>query len=127
MPTIKVAKTALDLTPQEWAKYNPVRVQARSYSTLEQQAWQVAREIAKLLRGEFGASRVVLFGSLAHTGWFTSDSDLDLAVWDIQPSHFYRAMARATNLSLLFQIDLVDIADCYPSLQQVIIKEGIEL
>ena len=66
-------KTALDLTADEWQGYNPGRVtesRATSRATAvegrRRQAWRVARKAARLLRQEFGASKVVVFGSLVH-------------------------------------------------------------
>ena len=44
-----------------------------------QRAWEVARLAADLLKNEFGAPRVVLFGSLLRPQLFHARSDVDLA------------------------------------------------
>jgi hypothetical protein len=72
-----MARTALDLTAEEWRSYRPGRpLEGRTVAERWQRAWEVARRAADLLRERFGATRVVAFGSLAHRGWFTSWSDL---------------------------------------------------
>jgi predicted nucleotidyltransferase len=90
-------------------------------------AWEAARRAAEQLRNEFGASRVVVFGSLAHEDWFTLWSDIDLAAWGIAPSQFYRAVAAVTGISSVINIDLVDPESCQPKLREVIEREGVEL
>lgn len=127
-------KTALDLTPHEWQAYRPDQVSRRLSHTPDpgirlrrRQAWQVARRAARVLREQFGAQRVVLFGSLAHRGWFAPWSDVDLAAWGVPDERFYQAVAAVTALSSTFKVDLVDPEACRPSLRQAIEREGIEL
>lgn len=129
-----MVKTALELTPEEWQIYQPLAVlQERQKKTAEQtekrwrQACRVAGEAAMLLRKEFGASRVVLFGSAAHRSWFTGQSDIDLAVWGIAPERFFAAVAAMTGFSADFQIDLVDPESCSPTLRSIIERDGIDL
>ncbi len=90
-------------------------------------AWSTARNVAQMLRQEYGATRVVVFGSLAHRAWFSSRSDIDLAVWGIPANRYYRAVAAATGFSRDFEIDLIDPSDCRPMLRQAIEGEGIDL
>jgi predicted nucleotidyltransferase len=127
-------KTALDLTPQERRVYHPVEAleRRRSKEKLKlnkrrQQAWQSARQAAQLLKTEFNAKRVVVFGSLVHEAWFNDWSDIDLAAWDIPPNRFYRAVAAVTGLSTDFKIDLVDPETCRPSLRATIEQYGVEV
>lgn len=129
-----MTRTALDLSPQEWQAYRPGRLagpqpasQAPTADRRRRQAWRVARQAAQLLRERYGASKVVLFGSLAHDAWFTSWSDIDLVAWGIPPECFYSAVATVTGLSATFKIDLVDGDACRPSLRTTIEREGIEL
>jgi predicted nucleotidyltransferase len=129
-----MARTALDLTVEEWQAYRPGEASvvpgARQKTQLEkrrQRAWRVARKAAQMLRKRFGASRVVLFGSLAHDAWFTPWSDIDLAAWGIPADRFYSAVAAVTGLSAGFKIDLVDPDTCRSGLLQVMERDGIEL
>lgn len=129
-----MAQTALELTSQQWQLYRPGRTtEAQDTGHIQrterrrQQAWRVARQAAKLLREEYGAHKVVVFGSLAHEDWFTPWSDIDLAAWGIPPERFYGAVAAVTGLSSAFQVDLVDLDTCRSSLRDVVEREGIEL
>jgi predicted nucleotidyltransferase len=129
-----MTRTALDLSTQEWQAYRPGRLtgpqpasQASTADRRRRQAWRVARHAAQLLRERYGASKVVLFGSLAHDAWFTSWSDIDLAAWGISPECFYSAVATVTGLSSTFKIDLVDGDACRSSLRMTVEREGIEL
>jgi uncharacterized protein len=90
-----------------------------------QAAWVAAREVAALLRAQFGAERVVAFGSLVRAGTFSERSDIDLAVSGISPAAFFKAWA-AAGAVCPFELDLVDLRDCSPALRQLIEGEGIE-
>lgn len=127
-------KTALDLTPLEWQAYHPAESIERrqSQETLQlnerrQRALELAYQAAQLLKTEFSAKRVVIFGSLAHEVWFNNWSDIDLAAWDIPPNRFYQAVAAVTGLSANFKIDLVDPETCRASVRAAIEQYGIEL
>ncbi len=129
-----MAKTALELTPQEWQAYRPDQMSRRLSGPSDpgmrlrrQRAWRVARQAAKVLREQFGAQRVVIFGSLAQRGWFTQWSDIDLAAWGVPDERFYQAVATITALSPAFKVDLIDPETCRSRLRQAIEREGIEL
>lgn len=91
-----------------------------------EQARTVAREAARILREEFGAERIRLFGSLAR-GTFGAGSDIDLAVEGIAERDLFRAQGRLLGLSTSFAIDLVDVRTARPALQRSIETEGVEL
>lgn len=129
-----MARTALDLSPQERKLYDPLgAVQRREaaerdqLARLSQLATQVARKAAHILKRDFGAVEVILFGSLVEPSHFTRWSDIDLAAWGIPPDKYYEAVAMVTGLSDIFRIDLVDPATCRPGLLEVIQHEGISL
>jgi len=123
-----MGKTALDLTREEWQAYRPgIRAAQSQGGERWERAWRLAQAAAELLRQEFGATRVVAFGSLARRDWFTPWSDIDLAAWGIPPEAFYRAVAVVTGLSPEFKLDLVAPEDCQPSLRHVIEREGVAL
>lgn len=129
-----MAKTALDLSPVEWRGYQPAHVPKDSWGRdkspeagRNQQAWQVARQAAHLLRQKFRARRVVLFGSLAQPAEFTRWSDIDLVAWGIPGDRFYAAVAAVTGLSPDFKVDLIDPDTCRPGLMAVIERDGVEL
>ncbi len=90
-------------------------------------AWKAARGASHILKDRFGASRVVLFGSLSRPSGFTEWSDIDLAAWGIPPDKFYRAVADVTGFSQEFEINLADVDTCPPNLLRAVETEGIEL
>jgi predicted nucleotidyltransferase len=129
-----MAKTALDMKPDEWRAYHPGAAMRRRQALTErqtQQRWELAqrlaREAARRLREEFGARRVVLFGSAVEPSSFTLWSDVDLAAWGVAPDCFYAAVGAVTGLSTEIAIDLVDPDQCPPTLRIVIERKGIEL
>lgn len=87
--------------------------------------FQLAREAAQILRETFGVSRVVLFGSILDEAAFHENSDLDLAVWDLPPEDYIKAVAQLLKLSE-FSIDLVP-AESANSYVQAAIDRGMLL
>jgi len=92
-----------------------------------QRALALAQQAAALLKSQFGASQVILFGSLARRGLFHRRSDVDLAVAGIENRIFWRAWAALDALGHEFEINLVDMEMALPALRQEIEREGIEL
>ena len=123
-----MGKTALTMTREELRAYQLYKKKyAPPAEGRRQQAWEVAQVAADMLRREFGAERVVVFGSLAHAAWFTSRSDIDLMAWGIPPDKFYRAVAAVSRLSPDFKVDLLDPETAGADLRQRIEQEGIQL
>jgi predicted nucleotidyltransferase len=91
-------------------------------------AWAVARHAAVLLKEQFGAKRVVLFGSLTRgPGRFYARSDIDLAVWGLDERIYLRAVARLLDLDPEMEVDLVEAEFVRPALLAAIWREGVEL
>lgn len=90
-------------------------------------AWAIARAAAQILKEQFGAKRVIVFGSLVHGAWFHAGSDIDLAVEDSPPGKFFRAWAALDYLNSPSEIDLIDSTFAPPYLREVIEQEGVEL
>jgi predicted nucleotidyltransferase len=123
-----MGRTALDLNREEWQAYRPgTKADQDQPRERWERAWSVACAAAEVLREQFGATRVVAFGSLTRRDWFTPWSDIDLAAWGIPPGAFYRAVAMVTGISPEFKLDLVAPEDCQPSLRHVIEREGVAL
>jgi uncharacterized protein len=89
--------------------------------------WQVAHRAAKLLREEYHAKRVVVFGSLLSAVRFTPWSDVDIAVWGLEPDQTFRAIGTVMDLTSSLEINLVDVNTCSPGLLQTIEREGVEI
>jgi predicted nucleotidyltransferase len=77
-----------------------------------------------MLRDSFGASSVLLFGSLAEGRWFGEQSDIDVAVTGLASEAYFAAVARLQDLSVEFEFDLVDLDRCSARLHDRIIREG---
>ncbi|MBE0411668.1 MAG: nucleotidyltransferase domain-containing protein [Anaerolineales bacterium] len=90
-------------------------------------AWEVVRMAESLLKDGFGATRVMVFGSLVHGYWFSPTSDIDLAAWGISDDDYFLVVARLQDISPEFKIDLVKMENCKPELSQVIMYEGKQL
>ena len=102
----------------------------RSQSCLERmtlrRSWGIeeARKAATLLKHTFGAERVVLVGSVLGED-FHEASDLDLAVWGLPESLYFKAIAQLDGLDG-FTIDLVEAQHALPHIAEAI-QQGIEL
>ncbi len=123
-----MSRTALELDSKEFQEYSPAsQIKPAVSEERAVRARAVAQAAATLLRKQFHATRVVLFGSLAHGLWFTRWSDIDLAAWGIPPERFYAAVAAATSLDRDWTVNLVDMATAHTDLKNAIEEEGIEL
>ncbi|MCS6949259.1 MAG: nucleotidyltransferase domain-containing protein [bacterium] len=118
--------------PEEWRPYIET-LRARDRAERErlqqryQRAWELARQAAELLRRDFGATRVVVFGSLLRPSLFGEHSDVDIAAWGICPQDTLRAMNAVADIDREIEVNLVDVNTCKPSILQVIQSEGIDL
>jgi predicted nucleotidyltransferase len=112
-----------------YARYARQRASAheRAVEARRARAWELARQAAELLRADFGASRVVLFGSLAGSAPFHLGSDVDLAVWDLPERQYLRAVGRLIDLDPEIDFDLVRIEEARPSLAETIARDGVAL
>lgn len=90
-------------------------------------AWAVARRAAAMLKEQYQATRVVVFGSLVHEGCFTRWSDVDIAAWGIAPEDTFRAIGAVMDMESPLDVNLVDVNTCRPSILEMILEEGIEL
>jgi uncharacterized protein len=122
----------LELSPQKIAQYrahSQQRQQAEQavLQARRQQAWQIARHAATLLRHQFGATKIMLFGSLAREHTFNQWSDIDIAAWGIAPQDTFRAIGVIMDLDTDIPVTLVDVNTALPSLLAAIERDGIEL
>jgi predicted nucleotidyltransferase len=89
-----------------------------------ERAWDLARQAAEMLRRDFAAVRVVIFGSLVHQDCFTEWSDVDLAAWGLDSKNWLKAMGAVQRLSDEIELNLVDVGSCSPELLAAIEREG---
>jgi predicted nucleotidyltransferase len=129
-----MAKAASELTKEELRSYRPWLSMEQHQKDPEasrrrDDAWEVARVVAGMLKKRFGATRVVVFGSLARKSVFTPWSDIDLAVWGIAPEKYYQAAGGAMDIGLEdgIRVDVIDPGDCDSQFLKAVEQEGIDL
>ena len=120
------------LTPQQLDAYrHTVRRRAAEAAARRakrrEMAWTAAREAADLLRSRYGATRVLVFGSLVEGTHFGERSDIDLAADGLHPSDHFAALGHLLGLSPDFEFDLVDLSSCPPGLRVAVLAEGVPL
>jgi len=123
--------TALDLSPEALKKYRPLEAvrrrraqQSAEIAERRRRAIRLARKAAQLLKSDFGAKEVILFGSLASRLGFTRWSDIDLASRGIPSERYLTAMDTVLHLDPEFKIDLIELETCSPALLKSIEEEG---
>jgi predicted nucleotidyltransferase len=126
--------TAKELTKEQlkiYAANTQRRLSEYPESSIEQKEHEIllARiaRAAKLLKSKFGVKRVILFGSLAHQGWYRSDSDVDLVVEGLSSIDFWKAWRLVENEIIDREVDLIEIESASDSLKSAIVRYGVEL
>jgi uncharacterized protein len=120
----------IQITPAQLEIYRKTALEREAKLRLQinerhRRAWEIARQAAKILKEEFGASRVVVFGSLLHPELFHLRSDIDLGIWDIQ--NYFRAVSRLMDIDPAIDFDLIPVEDARPGILTVIQQEGVDL
>jgi predicted nucleotidyltransferase len=113
------ARPYIDAWRARWA------AAAEADRTAERAAWDTARALAAILRDRFGATRVILIGSLAE-GRFRTDSDLDLAVAGVADDRFFRAGAEL-EAAAGRPVDLIPLESASAALLAEVGRAGIIL
>ena len=118
--------TALELGPSGWKEYiagarRRMRVASTSSGDREAEGklLEALRAAATTLKERFGASRVIVFGSLARGGWRTSVSDVDLAVEGLK-GDYWEAWGVVEDAVGDRRVDLVELEAASPSLRAAI-------
>lgn len=127
-----MATPLLDLSPEKLVQYrrsaaDRQTARADRIKPRATQAWEIARRAARLLREQFHATRVVAFGSLLHEQRFHEWSDIDIAAWGIPAEQTFRAIGAVMDLDPSFEINLVDVNACSPSLLTSIEQDSKDL
>jgi predicted nucleotidyltransferase len=85
-----------------------------------------AAERAAAHLADAGATKVILFGSLARESGFGQHSDIDLAIEGISWSEYWSVWAAVDSLTD-FDVDIVVLEDANPALKERIDNEGVLL
>ena len=120
------------MMPNEMEAYRHAaraRLQAQQRQAAERQerAWALARRAATVLKTQYGAERVIAFGSLIHGRCFTRWSDVDLAVAGMTWPTYLQAWSAVEELSGEFAVDLIEIETASDGLRRAIEREGVLL
>ncbi len=89
-------------------------------------ASQEARDVALMLAREYGAVRVLMFGSVAR-GEGRPGGDVDLLVEGIPPERWFEACGQADSLARAARPDLVPWRSCRPEVLERALAEGVLL
>lgn len=101
------------------------RIRLNACDERRERARAAAKEAAGYL-AYAGATRVILFGSLARESGFGQHSDIDLAVEGISWSEYWSIWAAVDGLTD-FAVDIVVLEDANPALKERISNEGVLL
>ena len=101
------------------------RIQRKACEEKRGRALEAAEEAAACL-ADAGATKVILFGSLARESGFGQHSDIDLAVEGILWSEYWSVWATVDSLTD-FAVDIVVLEDANPALKERIDNEGVLL
>lgn len=99
--------------------------QVAQYKAWEKEAWVDAQTAASILRKQFGATNIIVFGSLVKDK-FGEDSDIDMAVEGIAPSEFFAALS-AINWQSKWEIDLKPLEALEPHFKQRVLETGVAI
>ncbi|MCZ6675696.1 MAG: nucleotidyltransferase domain-containing protein [Candidatus Poribacteria bacterium] len=92
---------------------------------LAQQARADLERIVDLLVSEFGATQIILFGSLVK-GRFADASDIDLAVEGIPSAQYFAALAAVNCVSPVW-VDLKPLEDLTPHFRHHVLATGEQI
>ena len=127
MRTLQTAVTSAEMAAYRATARRRQAGEQRELARRQARAWEGARHAATRLKAQFGAERVMVFGSLVRAGCFTLWSDVDIAAWGLSPQDTFRTIGVVMDLDTAIAINLVDAGACRPELLAFIEQEGIEL
>lgn len=92
----------------------------------QKEGLKIAKKCANFLKNKYGVTKVVLFGSLLNYKNMNHNSDIDLAVWNLSETDYFKAVGFLLEIVDDFSIDLVEIQNAKPYIIDAI-NQGIEL
>ncbi|MCZ2128493.1 MAG: nucleotidyltransferase domain-containing protein [Anaerolineales bacterium] len=121
-------RTVRELSPVELEFYRNAlrkRKQIKTHASARlTRARKAARKAASILRNKFQVEKIVLFGSVINPKLFHSRSDVDIAVWDLNPNLYFRAQAELLEIDPEISVDLIEFEFASPTMQEVILRDG---
>jgi predicted nucleotidyltransferase len=97
---------------------------SKKLSSRRLEALAVAEQCARVLKDDFGAKQVILFGSVVGQGPWHEGSDLDLAVEGLSSKILWEAARKLEAIAPLWlEVDLVPLERVYPEVRSYILGE----
>lgn len=87
----------------------------------------IAQQASELLKRNFQVEKVMLFGSMRALDRIHDRSDVDLAVWGLNPQDYFRAVGQLLALHPDILVDLVEVETAPPRLLHEIETTGVTL
>ena len=115
--------TAQDLSSFAAAQRARTAARRELETSWRREALAQAETCAELLTREFGATRIVLFGSLAR-GDARPGSDVDLLVDGVPDARWFEAVGRAFDVVRCAEVDLVPASRVLPHIAERVAREG---
>ena len=92
----------------------------------EARAWDVARLAARRLRDEYGAVRVLVYGSLAR-GQFQTYSDIDIAVWGVDPDAWLKMVGLGFEVGREIETNIALAESMRAEVRAAALRDGVDL
>jgi uncharacterized protein len=127
MADISPAVPAVDLARYQAAARTREAARQTALAARRERALAVARAAADMLRADFGATTVVLFGSLARGGPVSWRTDVDLAASGVPAERYFAAVGGLQTLDPAVSVDLVRIEEAPPALRSAIDEDGVRI
>ncbi len=116
----------IDALSRAWRERETER--RREADLLRQDALRKARQAASFIKGNYGAAKVYLYGSLAWSRSFGPHSDIDLLVEGLgHPDAYWRMLSELWTLTAPFPPSVVLAEDARLSLLTKVREKGVEL
>jgi uncharacterized protein len=127
-----VEEDKVSLTDDQMAIYrtSAERRQQQKRDRLQQRqklGLTIAQQASELLKRDFQAEKVVLFGSMRLLDRIHERSDVDLAVWGLNPQDYFQAVGQLLALHPNISVDLVEVETAPPRLRHEIETTGVIL
>lgn len=126
--TATLNRTVSGLTEAELEVYRQAlrkrkRVKCQAPERLKR-ARKVVRRAVKILKEQFGVEKVALFGSTLRPPLFHIRSDVDLAVWGLDETLYFRALGALLDIDPEIGVDLIEFEFATPRMQEKILRDG---
>ena len=100
------------------------RLEEKILAARKRESWKKTKQLAEELPRLFPLRRIYLFGSLTG-GYFTTLSDIDIALEGLEEKDHLKALTAAENIARPFQVDVILLEEAPLSLKKKIYHQGV--